>query len=150
MSSENHTRFDNSYDPKIAIKWVGETDRTVTINAEDLTFCDIQIVCVNDEVFRCVGNNVKAGAMSDHSAFTYTTSVAVPTPSLFKQFLTFKYWETLGLQESATESENKLAKIARVRVAVAEKMRLEFVDLTIDLQLTHKNKRAFVAVSGDN
>ncbi|RYG93975.1 hypothetical protein EON65_58150 [archaeon] len=148
MSAENHARFDG-YDPKIAIKWVGETDRTVTVHGEELTFCDIQIVCVNDEVFRCVRNNVKAGAVSDSSALTYTISVAVPTPSLFKQYLTFKYWETLGLQASA-ESENQLAKMARVRAAVTEKMRNEFEGLTIDLQLTPKNKRAIAAVSGDD
>ena len=112
ISAENHARFDG-YDPKIAIKWVGETDRKVTVHGEELTYCDIQIVCVNEEVFRCVGNNVKAGAVSNQSALTYTTSVAVPAPSLFKQYLTFKYWETVGLQES-TESENKLAKMARV------------------------------------
>lgn len=132
MSTNNHTRFGNGCDPKIAIKWVGETDRTVTINGEDLTFCDIQIVCLNDEVFRCVGSNVKEGALSDSIASTYTTSVAVPTPSLFKQFLTFKYWETLGLQESAAESGNEQAKMARVRAAVTEKMRREFECLTID------------------
>lgn len=147
ISAENHARFDG-YDPKIAIKWVGETDRTVTVHGEELTFCDIQIVCVNEEVFRCVRNNVKTGAASDSSALTYTTSVAVPTPSLFKQYLTFKYWETLGLQEGA-ESENKLDKMARVRAAVTEKMRNEFEGLTIDLQLTPKNKRAIAAVSGD-
>ena len=145
MSAENHTRFDG-YDPKIAIKWVGETDRTVTVNGEDLTFCDIQIVCINNEVSRCVMNNIKADAASDSSAFTYATSVAVPTPSLFKQFLTFKYLETLGLQ-SNPESENKQAK---VREEVTKTMRSEFEGLTIDLQLTSKNKRAFAAVRSDS
>jgi hypothetical protein len=148
MSAENHTRFDG-YDPKIAIKWVRETDRTVTVKGENLIFCDIQIVCVNKEVFRCVMNNVKSGAETDPNALVYTTSVAVATPSLFKQYLTFKYWESLGLQESA-ESENKLAKMARVRAEVTEKMRNDLEDLTIDLQLTPKNKRAIAAVNGDN
>lgn len=148
ISAENHARFDG-YDPKIAIKWVGETDRKEIVHNEELTFCDIEIICVNEEVFRCVMNNVKAGAVSNSSAFTFTTSVAVPTPSLFQQYLTFKYWETVGLQESA-ESENKLAKMARVRAAVTEMMRNEFGANTIDLQLTPKNKRAIAAVSGDD
>lgn len=148
ISTENHARFDG-YDPKIAIKWVGETDRMEIVHGEELTFCDIEIVCVNEEVFRCVMCKVKAGAVSNSSAFTFTTSVAVPTPSLFKQYLTFKYWETLGLQESA-ESENEQAKIARVRADVTEKMRNEFGVNTIDLQLTPKNKRTIAAVSCDD
>lgn len=68
--------------------------------------------------------------------------MAVPTPSLFQQYLTFKYWES-------TESENQLAKVARVRETVIEKMRNEVGANTIDLQLTPKNKRSIAEVSGD-
>lgn len=53
ISRDNHMRFDG-FDPKIAIKWVGETDRKVIVHGEELTFCDIEIVCVNEEVFHCV------------------------------------------------------------------------------------------------
>jgi hypothetical protein len=149
-SNENNIRFDG-YDPKIAIKWVRETARTVTVKGENLIFCDIQTVCVNNEVFRCVVNNVKSGAESDPSALAYTTPVAVATPSLFKKYRTFKYctWESLGLQESA-EPENKLTKIARGRAEVTDKMRNDLEYLAIDLQLTPKNKRAIAEVSGDS
>lgn len=148
ISADNHARFDG-YDPKIAIKWVGETDRKEIVQGEELTYCDIEIACVNEVVFGCVMHNMKLGAVSCSSALTFTTSVAVPTPSLFQQYLTFKYWETVGLQESA-ESENKLAMMARVRAAVTKKMRDEFGKNTIDLELTPKNKRAIAAVSGDD
>jgi hypothetical protein len=148
MSAENHSRF-GGYSPKIAIKWVCETDRTVTVHGEDLTFCDIQIICINQEVFRCVDCNVKPDAISDSSALTYTTSVAVSSPSLFMQYVTFKYWETLGLQAS-DESENQLAKVARVRSEVTARMRNELEELTIDLQIMPKNKRAIAAVGGDD
>ena len=140
MSAENHFRFDG-FDPKIAISWFGETDRVVNINGEDLIFCEIQIVCVNEEVFKCVRNNIKVGAISSIETLTFTTSVAVPTPSLFKQYLTFKYWETLGLQEASAMSENKQAKLARVRATVTENMRSEFGDdLTIDLNVSKKSR----------
>jgi len=149
ISAENHMRFDG-YDPKIAISWVRETDRTVIVKGEELTYCDIQIECTNEEVFRCVASHVKTGSASDSSALTYTTSVAVQSPALFKQYLTFKYWETLGLQQASTEAESKAEKLARVRRAVTEKMRDEFEGLMIDLLLTPKNKRAIAAVSGDD
>jgi hypothetical protein len=42
MSAENHDRFDG-YSPNIAIRWVGVTDRTVTVKGEEVTFCDIAI-----------------------------------------------------------------------------------------------------------
>eukprot|EP01036_Dinobryon_divergens_P025599 gene25599-34163_t len=118
MSAENHFRFFGENDPKIAIKWVRETDQVVTIDEEEQTFCEIQIV---------------------FDSLTYTTSVAVPTPSLFKQFLTFKYLETLELQQQSVKPENKLAKIAGVRATVIERMRSEFGDdLTIDLNVKKK------------
>ena len=142
MSAENHFRFDVFY-PKIAINWVGETDRVVTTNGEELTFCEIQIVCVNEEVFKCVRNNIKIGAIHCVETLTFTTSVAVPTPSLFKQYLTFKYWETLGLQEASAVIESKQAKIARVRATVTERMRSELGDdLTIDLNVSKKDRGA--------
>jgi hypothetical protein len=148
MSGENHIRFDG-YDPKIAIMWVSETDRTVTVHGEDLTYCNIQIVCVNEEVFRCVKCSVKSGTASDLNTLTCTTTVAVSSPALFRQFLTFKYMESVGLQQSAG-SENQAVKMARVRTGVTQKMQDEFEGLSIDLQLTPKNKRAIAAVSGDD
>lgn len=145
MSAENHFRFDG-YSPKIAIRWVRETDRKVTVHGEELTYCDICIVCINDEVFACVGSNVKLGAARDMSNNTYTTSVAVPNPFLFKQYLTFKYLETVKLQAS-DESENCIAKISRVRAEVTQQMKREFGNLTIDLELKPKNKRNIAALN---
>lgn len=148
MSAENHSRFDG-YNPKLTIKWVGETDRIVTVHGEDLTYCDISIICINEDVFHCVGSNVKPGAATDATNKTYVTSLAVPNPSLFKQYLTFKYLETVGLQVS-DEYENKVAKMGRVRAEVTQKMRQEFDGLTIDLDLKPKNKRNIAAVEGDD
>ena len=90
MSAENHFRFEG-FDPKIAMNWVVETDRrVVTTNGEELTFCEIQIVCVNEEVFKCVRNNIKIGAIHCVETSTFTTSAAaVPTPSLFLQAVPF-------------------------------------------------------------
>ena len=115
----------------------------VTIDGEDLTYCDIQIVCVDEEVFKCVMSSVKvdSSTFTEVDALAYTISVAVPTPSLFKQYLTFKYLETLGLlQEECVKPQSKLAKIARVRATVVtERMRSEFgYDLTIDLNVNKK------------
>lgn len=148
MSADNHTRFDG-YNPKMSIKWIGETDRVTTVNGEDLTYCEIVIICVNDEVYRCVGEYRKLGTDANPAARTYTTSVAVPNPLLFKQYLTFKYLETRGLQES-DQSEKKIAMMRRVRVEVVERMRQEFGNLlTIDLDLKPKNKRNIAAMEGD-
>lgn len=143
MSAENHSRFDG-HKPKICIKWVRETDQIVNVHGEELIVCDISIICINDAVFRCVGSNLKIGAATDAANKTYHTSVAVPNPSLFKQFLTFKYLESVGLQTS-DESE-----IGRVRAEVTERMRQQFDDLTIDLDPKPTNKRNIAAVDGSD
>ena len=77
---------------------MGVTDRTVTVKGEEVTFCDIAIECLNAEVCRCKGTSIKLGTVSDSEQMTNFTSVAMPNPTQFRQFLTFKYLETKGLQ----------------------------------------------------
>lgn len=141
MSAENHDRFDG-YSPNIAIRWVGATDRTVIVKGEEVTFCDIAIECLNAEVYRCVGSSIKLGTVSDSEKMTYFTSVTMPNPTQFRQFLTFKYLETKGLQRS---DEPVLAKMSRVRAEVKQTME-QSPDITIDLNLQLKNKRNLAAL----
>jgi hypothetical protein len=75
---------------------------------------------------------------------TYFTSVAMPNPTLFRQFLTFKYLETKGLQMS-DDPEPVLAKMNRVRAEVKQTME-QSPDITIDLNLQLKNKRNLAAL----
>lgn len=143
MSAQNRQRFDGP-SPFIAIRWVGATDRTVTVKGEEVTFCDIAIECLNTEVFRCVGTTIKLGTVSDSESLTYFTSVAMPDPAQFRQFLTFKYLETKGLQRSSGP-EPVLAKMSRVRAEVMQTMG-QSPDLTIALNLQLKNKRSLAAL----
>eukprot|EP01038_Epipyxis_sp_PR26KG_P008676 gene8676-11723_t len=151
MSAENHDRFD-SYSPKIAIRWeeaeeITSSRTAVIIKGVELVCCSIAIECLNAEVFKCIGNSIKTGTRSDADKLTYFTSVAVPNPTQFKQFLTFKYLETRGLQNS-DDSEAVLAKISRVRETVKLIMEQD-PNFDIDLNLQHKNKRNFVALGID-
>lgn len=143
MSAENHDRFDG-YSPNIAIRWVGATDRTVAVKGEEVTFCDIAIECLNAEVYKCVGTSIKLGTVSNSEQLTYFTSVAMPNPTQFMQFLTFKYLETRGLQNSV-DPEPVLAKMSRVRAEVKQMME-QRPDITIDLNLQLKNKRNLAAL----
>jgi hypothetical protein len=143
MSAENHDRFDG-YCPRTAIRWVGVTDRTVTVKDEEVTYCDIAIECSNADVYKCVGTSIKAGTVSEPDKMTYFTSVAVPSPTQFKQFLTFKYLETVGLQKS-DESESAYVNLSRVRAEVKKSMEQDPA-VTIDLNLQHKNKRNHAAL----
>lgn len=149
ISAENRQRFDGRvFDdgcaPHIAIRWVGATDRTVTVKGEELTFCDIAIECLDDEVYQCVGASVKPGTVSDSENLTYFTSVAMPNPSQFRQFLTFKYLETKGLQRS-DDRGHVLAKLSRVRAEAKQTME-QSPDITIDLNSQLKNKRKLAAL----
>ena len=148
MSAENHDRFDG-YSPKIAICWVGVTDRAVTVNEEEVTFCDIAIECLNADVYKCVGTSIKTGTKSDPDNMIYFTSVAVPNPTQFKQFLTFKYLENKGLQQNINVSEKELAKMSRVRAEVKVTMEQD-PDVTIDLNIQRKNKRILATLEVDN
>ncbi len=140
MSAENHDRFD-SFSPNIAIRWDKVTDRIVTVNEQEVTFCDIVIECCNRDVYKCVQASIKAGTTSEPQNLSFLTSVAVPNPTEFKQFLTFKYLETKGLQNiHRYGSENALAKMSRVRADVKVTME-EDPRITIDLSMKVKNKR---------
>jgi hypothetical protein len=144
MSAENHDRFDG-YLPNIAIRWVGVTERAVYIKGEEFTFCDIAIECRNAEVYRCVGTSIQLGTKSDPDQMTYFTSVAMPNTTQFMQFLTFKYLESKGLQNSSNDSESPYDKMRRVRAEVKRTME-QMPDITIDVNITLKHKRNLAAL----
>lgn len=146
MSAENHVRFDG-FSPKIAIRWMEETNRTVTVHDEELTFCNIAIECLNIDVFTCLGAHIKQGTVSLPETMTYVTCVAVPNPMQFRQFLTFKYLETKSLQNS-DESDSSRAKMSRAREEA--KLRMQQEDYcTIDLNIQQTKKRNIAVLLPD-
>jgi hypothetical protein len=147
MSGENHDRFDG-YSPKIAIRWLQATDTTVTVKGEDLTLCEIAIECLNEEVYKAVGKSIKPGTRSDPGTNTYYTTVAVDNPSEFKQFLTFKYLENKGLQDSK-DSGNLLEKLNKVRAKVKRAMEQD-PTVTINLNLQRTKKRSLATLELNN
>eukprot|EP01039_Chlorochromonas_danica_P006463 gene6462-7127_t len=87
---------------------------------------------------------------TDAANWMYETSVAVPDPVQFREFLTFKYLETKGLQKSSNGSESAAVNMSRVRAEVEWKME-EDPEVTADLNIKHNNKRAIAALTvGDD
>eukprot|EP01033_Poteriospumella_lacustris_P015760 gene15760-11282_t len=124
-----------------------------TASAEDKRLLLLQLITAKQETLNrllaekkapSVGASVKPGTVSDSENLTYFTSVAMPNPSQFRQFLTFKYLETKGLQRS-DDRGHVLAKLSRVRAEVKQTME-QSPDITIDLNSQLKNKRKLAAL----
>lgn len=135
--------------PKIAIRYVDTLQQMVTVNGAERTFVKVAIECVDQDMYATMTRIVKRGSEFQEATLTILTTVAVPNPNLFRQFLTFKYWETKGLWKSAlddnspriteTSCENRLK---RIRAEIKEKMFSQPELYTIDLTEKRKHKRA--------
>jgi len=151
ISADNHFRFDGySVDtsgiPKIAIRFVESTLQTATVSGTERTVVRIAIECIAVDVYHAVKASVKEGTDYQEDRLTFFTTVAVPNADLFRQFLTFKYWETLGLWDSVDPSKPRITetsekRLKRVREEVAVKMALEPDLYSIDTAEQRKPKK---------
>lgn len=70
------------------------------------------------------------------------------SPSQFRQFITFKCWETEVLQSS--DASTNQAAMSQMIAEVTQKMKSEFEGLTIDLEPKTRNKRNITAAESDS